>query len=178
VKVQGKKVSVILAFLIAAAFVLSSTSVLAEGVSIAVIDMQKIVISSDLGKKAAVEIEKRVKELEKTFKQDEEALVALQAEIEKKSSVWSEEKKQDKSIEFQKLRRDLRVKQDDANIELKQLQEKQLAPIFKELEDVVSKFAKEKGYAIILPAQAVMYAIDSVNITDAVTLALNAKTAK
>ena len=178
VKNQGKRASVILASLIAAALLLSSTSVLAEGVSIAVLDMQKVVLSSDLGQKAKGEMEKKVSELEKTFKKDEDALAALQEEIEKKSSVWSEEKKQDKSIEFQKLRRDLRAKQDDAKVELKQLQEKQLAPIFKELEAVVKKFADDKGYAIILPGQAVLYAIDSVDITDEVTKALNAKSAK
>ena len=177
-KIQGKKISVILASLIAAAVLLSSTSVLAENISIGVLDMQKVVLNSDLGKVAQKEIEKRVKELEKTFKKDEDALAELQQEIEKKSSVWSEEKKQDKSIEFQKLRRDLRVKQDDANVELKQLQEKQLAPIFKELEEVVKNFAKEKGFSIILPGQAVLYAIDSVDITKEVTQALNDKAKK
>lgn len=177
-KVQSKKKTVILLSLIAAAFLFSSTAVLAEGLLIAVLDMQKVVLTSDLGKKAQVEIEKKVKELEKTFKQDEDALVELQNEIEKKSSVWSDEKKQDKSIEFQKLRRDLRAKQDDANVELKQMQEKQLAPIFKELEVVVKKFAKDKGYSIILPGQAVLYAVDSVDITTEVTQALNAQSGK
>jgi outer membrane protein len=176
--VQSKRISVILSSLIAVAFLFSTTSVFAEAVSIAVLDMQKVVLSSKLGKEAQKEIEKRVKELEKTFKADEETLIALQNEIEKKSSVWSEEKKQDKSIEFQKLRRDLRAKQDDANVELKQLQEKQLAPIFKELEAVVKKFAEDNKYSMILPSQAVLYAIDSVDITDKVTQALNAKSDK
>lgn len=151
---------------------------LAEGVSIAVLDMQKVVLNSELGKAAQKDMEKKFKELESTFKKDEEALASLQDEIEKKSSVWSEEKKQDKAIEFQKLRRDLRVKQDDANLELKQLQEKKLAPIFAELESVVRDFAKEKGYSVILPGQAVLYAIDSVDITDEVTKALNEKAKK
>jgi len=176
--VQSKRISVILSSLIAVAFLFSTTSVFAEAVSIAVLDMQKVVLSSKLGKEAQKEIEKRVKELEKTFKADEETLIALQNEIEKKSYVWSEEKKQDKSIEFQKLRRDLRAKQDDANVELKQLQEKQLAPIFKELEAVVKKSAKDNKHSMILPSQAVLYAIDSVDITDKVTQALNAKSDK
>ena len=176
--VQSKRISVILSSLIAVAFLFSTTSVFAEAVSIAVLDMQKVVLSSKLGKEAQKEIEKRVKELEKTFKTDEETLIDLQSEIEKKSSVWSEEKKQDKSIEFQKLRRDLRAKQDDANVELKQLQEKQLAPIFKDLEVVVKKFAEDNKYSMILPSQAVLYAIDSVDITDKVTQALNAKSDK
>ena len=176
--VQSKRISIILSSLIAVAFLFSTTSVFAEAVSIAVLDMQKVVLSSTLGKEAQKEIEKKVKELEKSFKADEETLIALQDEIEKKSSVWSEVKKQNKSIEFQKLRRDLRAKQDDANVELKQLQEKQLAPIFKELEVVVKKFAEDNKYSMILPSQAVLYAIDSVDITDKVTQALNAKSDK
>ncbi|GAB4341079.1 MAG: hypothetical protein Kow0089_15180 [Desulfobulbaceae bacterium] len=157
-----------------AAILLSGGLSVAGEVSIAVLDMQKVVLSSDLGKQAKLEVEQKVKELEKTFKKEEDALVALQEEIEKKSSVWSEEKKQEKAIEFQKLRRDLRVKQDDANLELKQLQEKKLAPIFKELEKVLKAYATEKGYTVILPNQAVLYRADSVDITDEVTKALNA----
>jgi len=176
VKIRIAKICVVLGALIAATLLANPSTVLAEGVSIAVLDMQKVVLKSEVGKKAQKEMEKKVKELESTFKKEEEALAALQDEIEKKSSVWSEDKKQEKAIEFQKTRRDLRVKQDDANLELKQLQEKQLAPIFKELEEVVKKFAKEKGYQIILPGQAVLYAIDSVDITDEVTKALDAKT--
>lgn len=172
------KVLVFLAALIFGTSLFFTGSALAEGVSIAVLNMQKVVLSSDLGKAAQKDMEQKFKELEKKFKKDEEALVALQNEIEKKSSVWSEEKKQDKAIEFQKLRRDLRVKQDDANLEMKQLQEKRLAPIFEELETVVNKFAKDKGYTVILPGQAVLYAVDSVDITDEVTQALNAKSKK
>ena len=175
-KIQGKRVRISLVSLFVGALLFTCGNALAEDISIAVLDMQQVVLGSQLGQAAQKEIEKRVKELEKTFKGDEESLMALQDEIEKKSSVWSEEKKQDKAIEFQKLRRDLRVKQDDANVELKQLQEKQLAPIFKELEEVVKKFAQEKGYSIILPGQAVLYAVESVDITKEVTEALDAKT--
>lgn len=177
-KVHVNKILVSFVSLVMGMFVFCSGNAFAEGVSIAVLDMQKVVLNSEMGKAAQTEIEKKFKELEKTFKKDEEALLALQGEIEKKNSVWSEEKKQDKAIEFQKLRRDLRVKQDDANLELKQMQEKSLAPIFEELETVVKQFAKEKGYDVILPGQAVLYAIDSVDITDEVTKALNAASKK
>lgn len=177
-KIHSGKICVSLVSLIAGTFMFFSGSVFAEDISIAVLDMQKVVLNSEIGKAAQKEMEGKFKELEKKFKKDEEALVALQEEIEKKSSVWSEEKKQDKAIEFQKLRRDLRVKQDDANLEMKQLQEKKLAPIFEELQTVIKNFATEKGYSLILPGQAVLYAIDSVDITDEVTQALNAKSKK
>ncbi len=168
-------------FFIASLFV--AASFLADGVyaadtTVAVLDMQKVLTASEAGKVAQEAMEQKMVELQEKFKKEEDTLLALQEEIEKKSSVWSEEKTQDKAIEFQKKRRDLRTKQEDANIELKQLQEKQLGPIIKELEKVVDKVAKEKGYTIILPKAAVVYAADSVDISDEVTKALNEMTKK
>ena len=145
----------------------------AAEIAVAVLDMQKVLASSEAGMEAQKSLEKKMEELQGKFKADEDALLALQEEIEKKSSVWSEEKKQDKAIEFQKKRRDLRAKQEDANIELKQLQEKKLGPIIEELEKVVDKVAKEKGYKIILPKAAVVYIDNSVDISDEITKALN-----
>ena len=59
-----------------------------------------------------------------------------------------------------------------------QLQEKQLGPIIKELEKVVDKVAKEKGYNLILPKAAVVYVSDSIDISGEVTQALNEMTKK
>lgn len=146
--------------------------------TIAVLNLRKVFAASEAGKKAQQEMEKMVKELQEKFKKEEAALAALQDEIEKKSSVWNEEKKQEKAIEFQKMRRDLRVKQEDANLELKKMEEQQLSPIRKELEQVIEKIAKDKGLNIILPSEVVMYSSDAVDITDEVTRALNAAAGK
>lgn len=158
--------------------VLSCGVAAAAGESIAVLNLRKVFAASEAGKKAQQEMEKKVKELQEKFNKEEEALAALQDEIEKKSSVWNEEKKQEKAIEFQKMRRDLRVKQEDANLELKRMEEQQLSPIRKELEQVIEKIAKDKGLDVILPSDVVMYSSDAVDITDEVTGALNAAAAK
>jgi len=152
---------------------LASGSVFAAANKIGVINMQKVLAGSAAGKKAQKALEKKMNELKSTFKKDENALVALQKEIEKKSSVWSDEKKQEKAIEFKKKRRDLGVKQDDANMELKHLREKHLAPILKKLEGVVKKVAQDGGYTLILPHNAVLYNADEVDVTSAVTKALD-----
>jgi len=158
--------------------VMTCGAVQAADGAIAVLNLRKVFAASEAGKNAQTEMEKKVKELQDKFKKDEETLTALQDEIEKKSSVWNEEKKQEKAIEFQKMRRDLRVKQEDANLELKKLEEQQLAPIRKELEEIIEKVAKDKGLNIILPSEVVMYAAETVDISDEVTAALNAKTKK
>lgn len=174
---QGVVVGIVAAVLLCSAW-LSSAVAQSAGVSIAVLNLRKVFASSEAGKNAQKEMEVKVNELQEKFKKDEDALVALQDEIEKKSSAWSEEKKQEKGIEFQKMRRDLRVKQEDAQMELKKLEEQQLGPIRKDLEQVIEKLAKEKGYTIILPTEVVMYSTDAVDITEEVTKAFNASAVK
>jgi len=178
VKVQMKKLVLPFTALFVGIFMSLTGSASAEGTSMAVLDMQKVLLNSNMGKSAQIELEKKISQLETTFKQEEDDLKALQDDIEKKSSVWSEEKKQEKAIEFQKLRRDLRVKQEDAQLELKQMQDKQVGPILKELEEVVEKYAKDKGIAIIFPKEATLYRSSAVDITEEITQALNAATAK
>ncbi|GBE12801.1 outer membrane protein [bacterium BMS3Abin13] len=170
--------SVILAVVVLTAFSLSSGVARAGNISVAVLNMQEVVLGSDAGIAGRKIMEKKARELRETFRADGEALAALQKEIQKKSSVWSEEKKQEKVLEFQKKRRDLQLKQADAKLEMKSLQDKQLAPILKELKPVVAEVAKKKGYTLILPKSSVVYAADSIDISEEVTKALNARMKK
>ncbi len=142
---------------------------------VAVINIQKVLVESKAGIKAKGTMEKKMEQLKVGLEKDEKALVALQKEMEKKASAWSEDKKKEKAIEFQKMRRDLQVKQDDANIEMKSLQDKHLTPIMKKLESIVADVAKAKGFTIVLPRNGVLYFDKAVDITADTTKALNAK---
>ena len=170
---QVSSIAVAVVFLIVA--VLSSIPARAAETKVAVINIQKVLMDSTAGKKARAKMEKKMKELKKGLKKDEDALIALQKEIEKKSSAWNDNKKQEKAIQFQKMRRNLGVKQEDANMAMKQMQEKNLTPIMKKLESIVTEVAKAKGYAIVLPRNSVLYVDKSVDITAAATKVLNAK---
>lgn len=146
---------------------------------IAVMNVQKIITLCDAGKGAKVRFEARMKDLQGKFKGEQDELVSLQNEIEKKSSAWSEDKKTEKSREFQKLRRELQAKNEDANFELKQLQEKELQPILKALEGVVSEYGKKKGYTAIFDIKGgVIYFDKTIDVSDALVKELNAAMAK
>ena len=171
--VKLSSVAVVVIFLMVA--VMSNAPAGAADTKVAVINIQKVLVGSEVGKESKVKLEKKVEELKAALKKDEDALLALQQEIEKKSSAWSDEKKQEKAMEFQKMRRDLGVKQDDANLEMKTMQEKYLTPIMKKLETIVTEVAKAKGFAIVLPRTNVLYFDKAVDITEDTTKALNAK---
>lgn len=147
--------------------------------NIAVMNVQRIITQCDAGKKAKTRFEARMKDLQGKFKGEQDGVVALQKEIEKKSSAWSEEKKAEKSRELQKLRRDLQTKTEDANFELKQLQEKELQPILKALEGVVTEYGKKKGYTAIFDIKGgVIYFDKAIDVSEDIVKELNAAMAK
>jgi len=159
-------------FLLLACF--AARDCFAADLKIGVINVQKIIVSCVSGKAAKERFDVKMKELQGGFKQEEDALKALQEEIKKKSSAWSEEKKAEKVREYQKNGRELQAKTEDARFEMKQLQDKELEPILKALEKVVEKYGKEKGYTAILDSKnGVVYFNEAIEISDAIVQKLN-----
>ena len=153
----------------------SVDSTVAAEMKVGVMNVQKVLVNSVSGKAAKEKFDLKMGDLQSKFKAEEEELVDMQGEIEKKSSAWSEETKQLKVREFQKKRRELQEKSEDARFELKTLQDKELAPILKALEGVVDTYGKNYGYTIILDSKAgVIYFSDVVDITDQLVKELDA----
>jgi outer membrane protein len=150
-------------------------SVSAAENQVAIINTKKVLAESEAGKKAKEALEKKMQELQATFKTEQEDLIALQEEIEKKGTVWSEEVRQEKAIDFQKKRRALTNKQEDANIELKKLEKELMTPFFKELDKVIKEAAVANGYLVVLPRQGVLFGSDNADITDEIIKIMNAE---
>lgn len=155
----------------------SCATVVAAGageVKVGIMNVQKVLVQSEAGQKAKVVFETKGKELEEKFSAEQAAIVELQKEIEKKGSVWSKEKKDEKVLEYNKMRRDLQTKSEDGRQEMKRLQDKELAPILKALETVVDDFGKNNGYTVILDSKNSVIYFDAANdISDALIVELN-----
>ena len=155
------------------------TGYFADGVNaaemkIGVMNVQKIIVQCEAGKVGKARFDQKMKELQGRFKGEEDALKALKQEIEKKSSAWSEETKSAKVRDYQKMGRELQAKQEDARFELKQLQDKELEPILKALEDVVVKYGQKNGYTAILDIKSgVIYHDPAIDISDVIIKELN-----
>jgi len=145
----------------------------ADTTKIGVIDMKKVLSASTAGQKAQSVIEEKMKALQGTLKKDQDDLVALQKDMEKKGSAWTDAVKQEKAKTFQKKRNDLAAKEENANLELKKMREENVNPILKKLEEIVEKVAKNDGYSLILPRNVVLYSSESTDISDKVTSELN-----
>lgn len=164
-----------IAALCAALCVMLTASIAGAEVKIAVLNIQDVLTKSSAGLSAKDKIEKRMQELKASLDKEKEQIVSFQDDMKKKASVWTDDKKQEQLLEFQKKRRELEAKQENANMEMKSLQDRYLAPIMKELEGIVREVAKNKGYSLVLPSNAVLYFDNSVDVTAEVTSSLNAK---
>jgi outer membrane protein len=144
--------------------------------SVGVVNLQQVLDKSSIGVAAKKKMEAKMKEFKASLDKEKKAVLALQKEMQKKADAWNESTRKEKALELQRKKRDFRVKQDDANMEMRNLQEKHLAPIMKKLELIVKEVAKKKGVSMIIPNTAVLYFDKSVDMTDAITAALNKKT--
>lgn len=164
-----KRIMLVVTFVVLAGVTLDSSVVWAEAQKIGVMNIQKVLLGSSAGRKAKGVFEKRMNELQKKFKAEQTDLLALQKEIEKKSSAWSKEKKGEKIRELQLKQREMQVKSEDAKMELKQLQDKELEPILKMLQTIVNSYGEKHGYSVILDSKvAVLYAGSGVDVSDEV----------
>lgn len=145
----------------------------ADATKIGVIDMKKVLSTSTAGQKAQGVVEEKMKSLQGTLKKDEDDLLALKNEMEKKASTWNDATKQEKAKAFQKKGQAFQEKQEKANLELKKVREDNVNPILKKLEEIVEKVAKNDGYSLILPRNVVLYSSEATDISDKITSELN-----
>lgn len=146
----------------------------AGALKVGIMNVQKVLVESAAGQIAKAKFEKKGKELEAQFAAEQADIVDLQKEIEKKGSVWSKDKKDEMVVEFNKKRRDLQTKSEDARQEMKKLQDKELEPILKALETIVDDFGEDNGYSVILDSKnGVIYFDDALDVSDALIAELN-----
>lgn len=146
----------------------------AAEIKIGVMNVQKVLVESVSGKAAKNMFEVKAKELKGKFEAEENALIALQQDIEKKSSAWSAEKKETEVREYQKKGREFQAKTEDARFELKQLQDKELEPILKTMQEVVDAYGKKNGFTVILDSKiGVLYYNNALDVSADLTKALD-----
>ncbi len=141
---------------------------LAEGPRIAVIDLQKVVRSSQAGQEAMKKLQAKFETLQKKLEAKKKEIEAFRQEMQKKAPLLSEEARAEKQREYQKMVREFRAMQEDAQFEMKEEEKKALKPIFQDLEKVIKEMAEKEGYDLILEKNmpGVYWASPRVDITE------------
>ena len=157
--------------LVAGSVVFSGQALAAD--KIGVIDMRKIKTSSKAWQKVEEAAKLKEQSLQDGIKKDGDALVALQKDMEKKGSTWSDAVKKEKAAEFQKKRGELVAKQEKASGEMRKLVEEQGKPVQAKIIEISKKVAKDEGYTYVLPSEVLLIFPESADISDQVIEEVN-----
>lgn len=143
---------------------------------IVTVNIQNVLLGSNAGQGVKKTLEEKVGEFQEKFQKQQEEVDALRADIEKKSSVWSQEVREEKERDYQKRVRELQLKSEDAQFELQQLEKQIMAPVLNELQKVIAEMGEKNGYAMIIDSRAgLLYVDSSLDISELVQKELDSR---
>jgi len=147
---------------------LLSSFVYAQNMKIGVIDIKEVVKNCKYGQVIMQQLNQKYEELKTKLQQKVEKLEELKQEIQNKSALWSKEVKAKKQKEYKELLQEVRQLQQDSEVEMQAYQQKLLQPLFNKLEKVITNYAKEHGYDLILEKKqpGLYYVSSRIDITN------------
>jgi len=148
----------------------------ASSPKIAVIDVQKLVVESAAGKEAQGRVKKIIDAKQGDSEKLQKELQGLQQRLTDQGPSMTDDKREQLNKEYQEKGISYKRFQDDAQREVQEAQQKELAELEKRVLPVINIVGKEKGYTLIFNKYApgmLVYADDSVDITDDVLRRFN-----
>jgi outer membrane protein len=143
---------------------------------IVTVNIQDVLLGSEAGQEVKKVLEGKVVEFQEKFQNEQGEVDALRTEIEKKSTVWSQEVKEEKERDYQKRVREMQLKSEDAQFELQQLEKQVMSPVLNELQKVIKEVGEKNGYAMIIDSRAgLLYVDESLDISAIVQKELDAR---
>ncbi len=140
-----------------------------------VIDMQRAIDESIVGKAAKSNLKAAVQKGEAKVGRVRSELEQMKADVMKQSSLLSEQALQDKKDALDKKERELARVVQDGREELQRQNSSEIEVIVKEIDAIVKDLAKQKSYGLILEKDAnyVLYVKDEFDLTEQVVEMLN-----
>jgi outer membrane protein len=147
------------------------------GANIAVIDVQKVVSNSEVGKKALAEVKTLKDKKQAEIDQRQNSLQAMQDKLEKEKDILSPDAQEKRRNEIQKAFTDLKRFREDSEQEI----QGRLAAALKGMEDqvlpIIQKIGNDRGYSLIVSRDQVIYFNAKADITDEVIRLFNEQAA-
>lgn len=146
---------------------------------IGVIEVQRIVQESAVGKESLVRVQKLQSAKAEELGKRQKELRDLEQKIQEQGKSLSEDAMEKLQKDYQTRAVELKRYQDDAQRELEEAQRKELGELEKRIMPVIDMVAKEQGYQLIFNKfqSGLLFADGQTDITDAVITKFNAQIA-
>jgi outer membrane protein len=154
------------------AVLLTPTALVAQ-VKIAILDLDRAMVESARGQAAQQELVAYQAELAAGIEATQDQLAGMQQRAQTQQRVLSEEALNALSLDMERLNRQLDRQVEDANLEMESKQAEVYNPVLTDLVAVVEEYVDREGITLVLPPDAVIYAAEETNITDAIIAMFN-----
>ena len=149
----------------------------AQPTKVAIIDIQGAISRTTEGQAMIKELEERYKPMSTEIEAAQKEITDLRADLNRGQNTMSDPARRDLVRKIEQKERGAQRKVEDARGEFSQDQQKIFNDIVTKMISVITKYAQENEYAIVLDISQqspVLYAINEVNITQAVIEAYDA----
>jgi outer membrane protein len=157
-----------------------ATSPAATSTKIGVIEVQRIVQESAVGKASLARVQKLQQAKQEDLQKRQKELRDLEQKIQDQGKALSEDAMEKLQKDYQGKAVDLKRFQDDAQRELEEAQRKELGDLEKRIMPVINDVAREQGYQLVFNKfnSGLLFADDkSVDLTDSVITKFNSQIA-
>ncbi len=148
----------------------------ADVAKIGVIDLQKVLETSNAGKTIQATLKKQKEKMEADLKAKGTDIEKISKRLERESMVMSKEMREEKEREQRIKINDFKTLQKKYRTDLQKLEVQLMNQLQKDVKDLVDSIGKKKGYLLIVNKYTVLYSPGSIDITDDLIKRLNAKT--
>lgn len=145
-------------------FVLSSHA--ADVAKIGVVDLQRLLMTSDAGKAAQYELKKKGTAMEVDIKQKGGELEDLKNRFEREALVMNRDNRMEKEREYRIKVNDFKTLKQKYMAELKDLETQLVSHIRKDIIIVIEELGKKEGYLLIVDKAVAHYSPKAIEITD------------
>ena len=156
----------------------SNFSLAADVAKIGIIDFQKVLEISAAGKAIQTELKKMNEKMAADLQKKGAEIEKIQKRLERESMVMSKEMREEKEREQRIKVNDFKTLQKKYRSELQKVQVKLMQQLQTDVTTITREIGKKEGYLLIMDKRGVIYAPNSVDLSDKLIQQLNAKFAK
>ena len=153
-------------------------SLAADVAKIGVVDLQRVLETSDAGKSAQAQIKQQKGKMETDLKSKGAEIEQIRQRLEREAMVMSKESREEKEREARIKLNDFKTLQKKFRDELQRLEKRLVSQLRDDTNALVNEIGKKGGYLLIISRVGVLYSPNTIDITDQLIKRLNQRYAK
>ena len=152
---------------------ISAPSFGADVAKIGVVSIQKVLLTSSVGKMVKAQMNKKFREIQTILNEKNDEIKKLRENLEREALVMSKEKQQEREREIRIKINDIKELQKKYEKDMKLLNDRAVKRVRTDILKIIKEIGKKEGFLLIISNEVVLYSPTSIDVTDQLIQAYN-----